>query len=77
MNLDYAAARLDLTAKLLESANEALDLAKTRYQVGSSSIVELSQAELSQTEAQIAQARARYEYQTRSSILNYEIGELR
>jgi outer membrane protein len=77
LNLSYAAERLTLTAELLASANESFDLAKARYQVGSSSIVELSQAQLSQTEAEIAQARAKYEFQTRNSILTFQLGNLR
>ena len=58
LNLNYAAQKLDLTARLLASANEAFDLAQARYNVGSSSIVELSQALLNKTEAEIAGARA-------------------
>jgi outer membrane protein len=77
INFSYAGERLTLTARLLESANEAFDLAQARYKVGSSSIVELSQAQLSKTEAEIAQARAKYEYQTRNAILNYQTGQLR
>jgi outer membrane protein len=76
MNLTYAAQRMDLTAKLLESANEAFDLAQARYKVGSSSIVELSQAQLNQTSAQIDATRAKYDYQTHDAVLGYEMGEL-
>jgi outer membrane protein len=75
LNLNYAAQRLTLTEELLESANESFELAQARYKVGSSSIVELSQAQLNQTEAEIAQARAKYEYQTRNSILNFQLGQ--
>ena len=75
LNLSYAAERLTLTAQLLESANESFELAQARYKVGSSSIVELSQAQLNQTEAEIAQAKAKYEYQTRNSVLNFQLGQ--
>jgi outer membrane protein len=74
VNLRYAADRMALTEKLLASANEAFELAQARYKVGSSSIVELSQAQLNQTEAQIANTRAKYDFQTRNSILNYQLG---
>jgi outer membrane protein len=77
LNVTYAAERVALTAQVLASANEALDLAQARYQVGSSSIVELSQAELGQTQAQIEQARAKYEYQMRSAVLSYQLGQMR
>lgn len=75
LNLSYAAERLSLTEQLLASANEAFDLAQARLKVGSSSIVELSQSQLNQTEAEIAEARARYEFQTRKSILNFQLGQ--
>ena len=74
-NRDYALKQLELTAKLLASANKAFDLADERYQVGSSSIVELSQAQLNQTEARIGQAKATYNLQVRNAILTYQIGE--
>ena len=45
--------------------------------MGLSSIVELSQAQLSKTEAEIEQARARYEYQVRSAALQYQMGALK
>jgi outer membrane protein len=74
LNRNYAFKRLDLTAKLLESAKKAYDLAHERYQVGSSSIVELSQAQLNQTEAEIRYAKAKYEFQIRNAALNFQIG---
>jgi outer membrane protein len=76
LNVNLAARRVDLTAQLLASANEAFDLAQERYKVGASSIVELSQAQLSQTEAQIAQAKAKYDYRVRSAILSYQTGQM-
>ncbi len=75
MDLNYAAERMTLAAQLLENANKALDLAQARYKAGSSSIVELSQAQLAKTEAEITQAKAKYEFQIRNAILNYETGE--
>ncbi len=60
--------------ELLREANMGLDLAQTRYQLGLSSIVELSQAQLQQTEAAIGDANARYQYQFAISTLNYQIG---
>lgn len=77
LNLDYAAEKLSLTAQLLASAKEAFELAQARYKVGSSSIVELSQAQLNATEAQIAQSKAKYEYQIRGAILSFQTGLLR
>jgi outer membrane protein len=75
LNANYALERLDLTRKLFENASHAYELAEMRYTLGSSSIVELSQAQLNKTEAEIAQTSAKYEYEIQRAVLNYEIGE--
>ena len=67
---------LSITEQLLAAANQALDLAQSRYKLGLSSIIELSQAQLNQTQAQIAEASAKYDYETAISTLNYQIGVL-
>ncbi len=69
--------RMSLTGKLLEQAQLALDLAQSRYDLGLSAIVELSQAQLNLTSAQIANTNARYDYQTEWSALQFQIGALR
>ena len=66
--------RMDVTAQLLKEANLALDLAETRYKLGLSSIVELSQAQLQQTSAQIQNTSAEYQYRLALSALHYEMG---
>jgi outer membrane protein len=76
LNLDYASQRLGLTERLFKNANDALQLAQARFKAGLSSIVELSQAELNQTSAQIAEADARYDYQSQHSALDYQLGRL-
>ena len=76
LNLSYAAERVTLTAQLLDSANQSFELAQARKNVGSISIVELSQAQLNETEAQIAATRAKYEYQIRQAVLNFQLGQL-
>jgi outer membrane protein len=77
LNVNYAVERMSLAAQLLASASQAFDLAQSRYQAGLSSIVELSQAQLNKTSAEIEQARAKYQFQVQSAILNYQIGALR
>jgi len=69
--------RLSVTNQLLAQASQALDLAQSRYKLGLSSIVELSQAQLNQTQAQIEQAEAKYDYQNQISVLNFQVGALR
>ena len=67
--------RVSVTAQLLQQANLALDLAQTRYNLGLSSIVELSQAQLQQTDAQIGNTNARYAYLSTLAVLKYQVGQ--
>ena len=69
--------RLDLTAQMLAYSDQGLDLAQARYDLGLSSIVELSQAQLAKTGAEIASTNAQYEYRMRYSMLLYHAGVLR
>jgi len=66
--------RLNVTAVLLQQTKLGLDLAQTRYSLGLGSIVEVSQAQLAETEAEIASARARYDYLLAQAIIRFEIG---
>ena len=66
--------RVAVTDELLKQANLALQLAQTRYQMGLSSIVELSQAQYQQTDAAIGNTNAQYQYRLALATLNYEIG---
>lgn len=76
LNVQTAKERLGLTAQMLQQAQLALDLARGRYDLGLSSIVELSQAQLNLTSAQIDSAAAQYDYQTVRAILDYQAGAL-
>jgi len=77
LNLNNALEQLHTTEQLVRNAAEAYDLAEARYKIGSSSIVELSQAQLSLTSAQIANTNARYDVLIQEANLNYQIGALR
>ena len=68
--------RVNVSQQLLAQSNLALDLAQTRYKLGLSSIVELSQAQLQQTQAEIANAQAESEYRLALSVLRYQTGSL-
>jgi outer membrane protein len=68
--------RVSVSEQLLAQANTALDLAQTRYKLGLSSIVELSQAQLQQTQAEIGSAQAGYEYRLALSVLRYQTSGL-
>ena len=62
---------------LLDQTTQAFDLAKGRYQLGLSSIIELSQAQLNLTEAQVEQVSAQYDYESQTANLNYQLGRVK
>jgi len=72
LNANTAYQRVSVTRQLVDQANLALDLAQTRYSLGLSSIVELSQAQLQQTQAQISNAQAGYDYRLALAVLRYQ-----
>jgi outer membrane protein len=77
LNANTAADRMTLTQELLVNAEQALDLAQTRFDAGLGTIVELSQAQLNLTSAQIGNVAAKYDYQAQRVMVDYQIGALR
>jgi outer membrane protein len=69
--------RIPVTVQLINQAQLAQDLARGRYDLGLASIVELTQAQLNFTQAQIENVGALYEYQSAYAVLQYTIGALR
>ncbi len=76
LNSKNALDRVGITTKLLQNANQSLNLAQAKYDAGSSSIVELNQAQLNQVSAEIATSNTRYEYLLSRSVLNFQTGSL-
>jgi outer membrane protein len=76
LNVNNALEQLNTTQELVRNAADAYALAEARYKIGTSSIVELSQAQLSLTSAQIANANARYDVFIQQANLDYETGAL-
>jgi outer membrane protein len=76
LNVNNALEQLNTTEQLVRNAAEAYDLAEARYKIGSSSIVELSQAQLSFISAQIANTNARYDVLIEQANLDYQTGAL-
>lgn len=66
--------RVTVSQELTKEADLSLSLAQQRYQLGLGSIVELSQAQLQQTDAAIGYINAQYQYRLTLSTLNFEIG---
>ena len=77
LNASDAFQRLDVTARMVAEATEAVRLAQARYDAALGSIVELSQAQLNQTSAEITAATAKYGYLDRRAELDYAMGVLR
>ncbi|HTF63211.1 MAG TPA: TolC family protein, partial [Edaphobacter sp.] len=73
---DEAYRSLDVTARLVAQSKEALRLAQDRYDVGLGSIVELNEAQLNETSAEISAADATYTYLSRRAELDYAAGLL-
>lgn len=74
LNANTAFQRVTVSGELLRQADTALELAKTRYDLGLSSIVELSQAELQQIEAAIGNANALAQYKFAISTVRFQTG---
>jgi outer membrane protein len=67
---------LAVTARLVAQSKEALRLAQARYDAGLGSIVELNEAQVAETFAEISAADANYTYLSRRAELDYATGTL-
>jgi outer membrane protein len=68
--------RIGVADQFRNQTAQALGLAQTRYKLGLSSIVELSQAQLQSTQASVAAVNARYDYLLSLRTLDYARGRL-
>lgn len=75
LNSQIAFQRIGVSKQLLDQADTAMELAQARYKVGLSGIVDLTQAQLAQTEAQIGYTNARFNYQTALAVVRYQTGQ--
>jgi outer membrane protein len=73
LNTQTAYQRISVTKQFVDQTNLAVNLSQTRYSLGLASIVELSQAQLQQTEALIQFAAAKYQYQIQQAVLRFQI----
>jgi outer membrane protein len=74
LDTNKAFERLSVTKQLREQAELSLELADARYKLGLGTIVEFSQAELQQTDAQLQDTDAHYQYILSQIVLAYEMG---
>ena len=68
--------RIGVAEEFQNQTTQALNLAKTRYKLGLSSIVELSQAQLQSTQATVDAVNARFDYLLALRSLDYTRGQL-
>ncbi|MBC7926797.1 MAG: TolC family protein [Bryobacteraceae bacterium] len=76
LDVNTASERIPLTRQYVDQATQAVELAQARYELGLGTMVELSQAQLVQTNAQIQFTTATYDYQIRRALLDYAAGLL-
>ena len=76
LNAQTAFRRIGVADQFRNQSAQALALAQTRYKLGLSSIVELSQAQLQSTQAAVAAVNARYDYLLALRTLDYARGQL-
>jgi len=76
LNAQTAFRRIAVADQFQHQTAQALALAQTRYKLGLSSIVELSQAQLQSTQATVAAVNARYDYLLSLRSLDYARGNL-
>ena len=76
LNAQTAFRRIGVADQFRAQTAQALSLAQTRYKLGLSSIVELSQAQLQSTQAAVSAVNARYDYLLALRALDYSRGQL-
>jgi outer membrane protein len=76
LNAETAFRRIGVADQFRAQTAQALALAETRYKLGLSSIVELSQAQLQSTQAAVSAVNARYDYLLSLRLLEYAQGQL-
>jgi outer membrane protein len=77
LTMENARRRRELTSSMVSTAQQALRLARLRYQAGTSSMVELSQAEMTFTAAEIEHAQARLEVLRQQLRLRRLVGDFK
>lgn len=68
--------KIAVTEQMVKTSDMGLKLAQARYKLGLSSIVELSQSQMEQTQASIENVNARFEYELSLAALNYQLGKM-
>jgi outer membrane protein len=74
LDASTALKNINVAESFAASSAQALALAEAQYRAGQTSIIELSQAQLSDTQAEIAAAAAKYDYEILRAALDFQVG---
>jgi outer membrane protein len=74
LDASTALKNISVTEALAASSDQALILAEAQYRAGQTSIIELSQAQLTDTQAEIEAAAAKYDYEILRDALDFQVG---
>ena len=74
LDASTALKNISVAEALAASSDQALILAEAQYRAGQTSIIELSQAQLSDMQAEIAAAAAKYDYEILRAALDFQVG---
>jgi outer membrane protein len=74
LDASTALKNISVTEALAASSDQGLILAEAQYRAGQTSIIELSQAQLTDTQAEIAAAAAKYDYEILRAALDFQVG---
>jgi outer membrane protein len=76
LDANTALKNISVAESFAASSAETMVLAEAQYRAGQTSIIELSQAQLSDTQAEIAAASAKYDYEILRAALDFQVGTL-
>src|SRR6201988_647146 len=76
LDASTALKNIDVTEAVAASSDQALILAEAQYRAGQTSIIELSQAQLTDIQAEISAASAKYDYQILRTALDFQVGTI-
>jgi outer membrane protein len=76
LDASTALKNIDVTEALASSSDQGLILAEAQYRAGQTSIIELSQAQLTDIQAEISAASAKYDYQILRAALDFQVGTI-
>jgi outer membrane protein len=76
LDANTALKNITVAESLAASSDQALVLAEAQYRAGVTSIIELSQAQLTDVQAEITAAAAKYDYEILRAALDFQVGTL-